>query len=240
MIAPPLLLRAAMALLLLLLYGFAPLQQAQAQTTVQNSEVVINAVDQFLRIQTRGLPGRVKYSIPPLDPRTQLAPCPALEAFLPPGARLWGRISVGVRCLAEGGWTIYVPAQVSVTANYLVSARPLSPGQALNMNDVVIQSGDLASLPGGVLTDIQQALGKNVRNAIGAGQPLRSDMLMAPWVVQQGQTVKIISKGPGFSVSSEGRAMNNAADGQIAQARLGNGQTISGVARSGGIIEIGN
>ena len=233
-------LRASMALLLLFVAGLSVLQQAHAQAGTQNSEVVINAVDQFLRTQTRGLPGRVKFSIPPLDPRTQLAPCPALEAFLPPGAKLWGRISVGVRCLAEGGWTVYVPAQVSVTANYLVSARPLSPGHPLSMNDVVTQSGDLASLPGGVLTDIQQALGKNVRNAISAGQPLRADMLVAPWVVQQGQTVKIISKGPGFSVSSEGRAMNNAADGQIAQARLNNGQTVSGVARAGGTIEIGN
>lgn len=212
---------------------------AAAQGAGQNGDVIMNAVDQFLRAQTRGLPGRVQFTITPLDSRTQLAPCPAVEAFLPPGARLWGRISVGVRCLGDAAWTIYVPAQVSVTANYLVSARPLSPGQPLTMADVVTQSGDLAGLPGGVLTDVQQALGKTVRNAISAGQPLRSEMLMAPWVVQQGQTVKIISRGPGFSVSSEGRAMNNAAEGQVAQARIANGQTVSGIARPGGIVEIG-
>lgn len=63
---------------------------------------------------------------------------------------------------------------------------------------------------------------------------------MAPLVVQQGQTVKIMSRGSGFSVTSEGRAMNNAAEGQIAQARLANGQTVSGIARPGGIIEIGH
>lgn len=34
--------------------------------------------------------------------------------------------------------------------------------------------------------------------------------------------------------------MNNAAEGQIAQARLANGQTVSGIARPGGIIEIGH
>lgn len=210
------------------------------QTQAQTGDVVINAVDQFLRTQTKGLPGRVQYTITPLDSRTQLAPCPAVEAFLPPGARLWGRISVGVRCLGEAGWSIYVPAQVSVTSNYLVAARPLSPGQPLTLNDVVAQSGDLAGLPSGVVTDVQQALGKTLRNAISAGQPLRAEMLMAPLVVQQGQTVKIMSRGSGFSVTSEGRAMNNAAEGQIAQARLANGQTVSGIARPGGVVEIGH
>jgi len=202
------------------------------------SDVVTNAVDQFLRTQTRGLPGRVQFSISPLDSRTQLAPCPAVEAFLPPGAKLWGRVSIGVRCLGDAAWTVYVPAQISVTANYLVSARPLAPGQPLALNDVITQSGDLAGLPNGILTDAQQAVGKTLKNAISAGQPLRADMLMAPLVIQQGQTVKVLSRGNGFSVSSEGRAMNNAAEGQIAQIRLGNGQTVSGVARQGGIVEI--
>lgn len=204
-----------------------------------SGDVVINAVDQFLRTQTKGLPGRVQFSINPLDSRTQLAPCPAVEAFLPPGSRLWGKVTVGVRCLGDAGWIIYVPAQVSVQANYIISARPLSPGHPLSLNDVSTQSGDLASLPAGVVTDAQQAIGKTVRNAIGAGQPLRAEMLMAPLVIQQGQTVKILSRGPGFSASSEGRAMNNAADGQIAQARTANGQSVSGIARPGGIIEIG-
>lgn len=208
-------------------------------TAFAQHDVVTNAVDQLLRTQTRGLPGRVSYTIGQLDPRTQLTPCPAVEAFLPPGNRLWGRITVGVRCVAEGGWTVYVPAQVSITANFLVSARPLSPGQILGINDVVTQSGDLATLPGGILTDVQQALGKTVKNGIAAGQPLRADMLAAPLVVQQGQSVKVISKGPGFSVSSEGRAMNNAAEGQVAQVRTSSGQTVSGIARPGGVVEIG-
>lgn len=229
------LLRPALRLFLALLLPLALVGNvASAQ-----QDVVTNAVDQLLRTQTRGLPGRVSYTIGQLDPKAQLTPCPAVEAFLPPGNRLWGRISVGVRCLAEGGWTVYVPVQVSVTANFLVSARPLSPGQILGINDVVTQSGDLASLPGGVLTDVQQALGKTVKNGISAGQPLRADMLTAPLVVQQGQTVKVISRGAGFSVSSEGRAMNNAAEGQVAQVRTPSGQTVSGIARPGGVVEIG-
>ena len=135
------LLRSALRLFLALLL---PLILVGNATSAQQ-DVVTNAVDQLLRTQTRGLPGRVSYTIGQLDPRTQLAPCPAVEAFLPPGNRLWGRISVGVRCLADGGWTVYVPVQVSVTANFLVSARPLSPGQILSISDVVTETNWLGA-----------------------------------------------------------------------------------------------
>jgi flagella basal body P-ring formation protein FlgA len=64
-------------------------------------------------------------------------------------------------------------------------------------------------------------------------------MLRQPLAVQQGQSVKVVSRGPGFLVTADGKAVTNAADGQVAQARLASGQTLSGIARPGGIIEIG-
>lgn len=200
--------------------------------------VVYNAVDRFLATQTQGLPGRVSSSIGALDPRTQLTPCPAVEAFLPNGARLWGHSTVGVRCNAPAGWTVFVPVTVSVMGNYLVSARPLAPNQPLQAADVALASGDLATLPAGVVTDAGQLVGKSLRNAIAAGQPIRADQLIAPLVVRQGQPVKLVSQGAGFSVSAEGTALSNAAEGQPAQVRTANGQTVSGTARAGGIVEV--
>ena len=70
--------------------------------------------------------------------------------------------------------------------------------------DVLAQSGDLGALPASVLTDPTQAIGKTVRNGIAAGQPLRSDLLTAAWAVQQGQSVKLLSTGAGFTISNEG------------------------------------
>jgi len=96
----------------------------------------------------------------------------------------------------------------------------------------------MSSLPTGVITDPASATGKTLRNSLGAGQPLRSDQLLAPLVIRQGQTVRVISKGPGFAVSSEGKAINNAAVGQIAQIRMNTGQTVSGIAQADGSVEI--
>lgn len=201
-------------------------------------ELLAATVEQYLQTQTRGLPGKVDISVGQLDPRTQLAPCSAHEPFTPPGTRLWGKATVGVRCLGPASWTVYVPVQVRVSGNYVVTARALNPGQPLDAGDLALRSGDLTALPTGILTEREQAVGKTLKNGLGGGQPLRSDMLIAPFVVQQGQDVRLISKGPGFAVSNEGKALNNAADGQVARARTASGQTVSGIARPGGIIEI--
>ena len=98
--------------------------------------------------------------------------------------------------------------------------------------------GDLTVLPAGVLTDTAQAIGHTMGMSIGMGSPLRVDSLRIEQVVQQGQAVRLVSSGPGFSVTTEGRALNNAAEGQIAQARTAGGQVISGVARAGGYVDV--
>lgn len=199
-----------------------------------------DVIDDYLKAQTQGLPGKVSHSIGPLDPRTQLAPCTAYDPFTPQGGRLWGKATVGVRCLGPSSWTIYVPVQIRVQGNYLITTRPLPPGTVLRPEDFAVRGGDLTTKPSGVLTDPAQAIGKSVKNGLGSGQPLRSDQLVAPMAILQGQTVKTVSGGSGFSVSSEGKALNNAAVGQIVQVRSANGQTISGIARPGGIVEISN
>jgi flagella basal body P-ring formation protein FlgA len=203
-----------------------------AQSTLHST------LDDYLRTQTQGLPGKVSYSIGQLDARTQLSPCNAFEPFLPAGSRLWGKSTVGVRCLGPSTWTIYVPVQVNVSGNYLIAARTMPAGYVLGAADIVMRSGDLGTLPANILTDQTQAIGKTVKNGFAAGQPLRSDQLIAPWAVQQGQSVKLLSNGPGFSVSSEGKALNNAVTGQVVQVRTNTGQTVSGIAQPGGIVEV--
>jgi flagella basal body P-ring formation protein FlgA len=131
-----------------------------------------------------------------------------------------------------------VPVQVRVTGNYVVTVRPLAAGQPVASSDLSVRQGDLTNLPPSVVTDLQQVVGKTLKSGLGSGQPVRSDQLIAPFVIQQGQDVRLISKGQGFAVSGEGKALTNASEGQLARARTANGQTVSGTARAGGIIEI--
>lgn len=209
-----------------------------AASAFQDPAPVKQAVEHFLAAQTRGLPGEVSYSIGSLDAGNRLAPCTAFDVSLPPGARAWGRTSVNVRCLADRGWSIYLPVHIRVVTDYLVTAMPLAQGQAVTAAELSRQRGDLSDLPAGTLTDEAQAIGRSAKLPIAAGRPLRADMLQQPLAVQQNQTVKVVSTGPGFQVANEGKALNNATDGQIVQVRLGSGQVVSGTARPGGIVEV--
>jgi flagella basal body P-ring formation protein FlgA len=222
-------------ILLLFIALWLPAASVLAQ---QATAPLYRTVEDYLRTQTQGLPGKTSYRITPLDARTQLAPCDAYEPFQPAGAAPWGKTTVGVRCLGPASWTVYLQVQISVQTRYLVAARPLAAGQVIGESDFVARNGDLGTLPATVLMDAEQAVGRTVRIGIAPGQPLRGDQLIIPWAVQQGQTVKTVSRGTGFSVSSEGKALNNAQDGQVVQVRTPSGQTVSGIARSGGVVEI--
>ena len=214
-------------------------QTAQGQITTSRHDHadIHRGVENYVRTQSAGSPHKIAYTLTPIDPRLTLPACPAVEYFAPAGARLWGQTAVGVRCGAPS-WTVFVTVRITVTGNYVVLTRAISQGQVLTAADVAIRSGDLTQLPAGVLSDIDQAEGKIAGMALGADQPLSRDSLRRPVVVQQGQNVVLQSAGRGFRVTAEGRALNNAQAGQVAQVRTASGQTVSGIARPSGIVEI--
>ena len=212
---------------------------AQATESRQDQTRILHSVEQFLQTQTTGLPGQVKISVGKLDSRLNLDACNALEPFIPTGSRIWGRTTVGVRCSSPSSWTIYLQADISVIGNYVISAAPLAQGQLVSANQLSTATGDLTKLPNGIITDSSQAIGKTVAMSIPAGTPLRMDALRVQAAIQQGQSVKLVSSGSGFEVTAEGRALTSANAGQSVQIRISNGQVISGIARTDGIVEVG-
>ncbi len=212
---------------------------AATKTSAANGPdfIITDAAERHARQQLQSVPGKVSITITPVDVR-RLPPCSAYEAFTPPGARLIGRTQIGVRCLTPGNFTLLVAAQIAVSGNYVTTSRPLRAGQVIEAGDLIVSNGDIGNLPNGFLQDATMAVGKTLRNSIGAGQILRSEQLLAPLVIRQGQTVKVISAGSGFSVSAEGKALGNASAGQLVQVRMNSGQVISGMARADSSIEI--
>lgn len=217
----------------------APVAQAQAPSPSRQDLAQLTVLaEQFLQKEGAGLPGEVKVEIRPLDARMQLAPCPAAEAFLQPGARVWGNTTVGVRCSAPTAWKVYIQAKVSVIGEYVAAAVPLGQGQSIEQSQLVMLRGDLAALPNGVVTDMAQAIGRSSTVSLPSGAPLRLDGLKSKPVVQQGQMVRVISSGAGFKVSAEGRAIGTAGQGQVVQVRTPAGAVVSGIAQAGGLVEV--
>ncbi|VVE53093.1 flagella basal body P-ring formation protein FlgA [Pandoraea iniqua] len=213
----------------------APAQQAtqapQNNSQFQNTEAVRQTAERFLREQTTGLPGRVTITVG--DAVSDRMPaCGALEPFLPPGARLWGSTTVGVRCAGERPWTLYLQARVSINATYFVAARQINPGETIGPNDLSPRQGDLTLLPRTVATDAGQIVGTVAVNRITSGLPIRSDLLRSAIAVQQGQTVRVVTRGSGFEVSTEGQVLSRASAGDPVQVRTRAGQVISGTVKS--------
>ena len=204
----------------------------------QNVQVVNKAVDDFMQVQIKGLPGVASYSVGTISNSERLTACQNLQVGLPRGGRLWGKTHIVVRCEDSPGWSLYVPVKVKVVGPYLVAGRALRQGQLVDAADIAVQQGDLTELPGGTLTDMQQATGRTLVGSVAAGQPVRSDLLRQALIVRQGQTVKIVSKGHGFEVASEGEALNNASPGQVVRVRLASGRLISGVAEGEGTVAV--
>ncbi|WP_233832665.1 flagellar basal body P-ring formation chaperone FlgA [Paraburkholderia sp. ZP32-5] len=203
----------------------------------QDPEAIHATALAFLQQQAVGLPGKVEISVAPAFPRG-LAACASLEPFMPTGSRLWGRMTVGVRCAGERPWTIYLQARVSVHATYYLASRAMAPGDVLSAADLVARDGDLTGLPQAVVTDPSQAVGSVSLVRIAGGMPLRRDMLKSASAVTIGQTVRVVAAGDGFSISSEGSAMNNASPGQQVRVKTANGQIISGIVKDGATVEI--
>ncbi|MDO8206545.1 MAG: flagellar basal body P-ring formation chaperone FlgA [Gallionella sp.] len=193
-------------------------------------------VDTFVRQQTAGLPGKVAFNVDEIDRRIALRQCSKIEAFLPTGSQLIGRVSIGVRCSDPNGWSIFIPVQIKITRDLLISARPLSMGQIVHEEDLARQTTETTQNVG--LTDARQVIGKVLRYSIAAGYTLREDMLRTPYSVKQGQSVKLSIQGGGFSLSSSGVALNNASEGETVQIRTSSGRVVSGIAGAEGVVQI--
>lgn len=227
--------RSPLCLMFFLTIGLSVLPSAQAAQ--QNIGEIRQVAEVFAKQQTAHLSGQVSVSVGVIE-QAQLSACSKLQAFMPLGAKLWGNSNIGVRCAQGAEWTVYVPVTVRVQAPVLVATRPLASGTQLAAADLTLQMAELTQLPAGVISAPEDAVGKVLTSGIVAGHPLRQDMLRAPILIRQGQSVRLVAQGQGFKVSSEGKALSNGAAGQIVQVKAQNGQTVSGTVNPDGTVTV--
>jgi len=210
---------------------------ATAPAGQEDGETIRRAALAYLEQQTVGLPGKIAVNVKPVFPRG-LAACTTLEPFMPTGARLWGRTTVGVRCAGAKPWTLYLQAQVSIEATYYLAARQIEPGSVVTTEDLLARNGDLSNLPRAIITDPSQAVGAVALARISAGMPLRQDLLKSASAVTIGQMVRVVAQGQDFTISSEGSVMNNASPGQQVRVKMAGGQVISGIVKDGATVQV--
>jgi flagella basal body P-ring formation protein FlgA len=149
--------------------------------------------------------------------------------------KLWGNVNVLARCASEKR---YLQVAVQATGNYVVAAVPVARGSVLQSNSVTLKRGRLDQLPPRTMLDINQAQDAVSLRDLAPGQAIQLSMLRQAWRVKAGQQVMVVANGEGFSINSEGKALNNAAVAQNARVRMSSGQVVSGTVSSDGNILI--
>ncbi len=215
--------------------------QALAQPPAYQSHASIRATpEDFMRAQASVHDGKVEVEAGRLDSRLRLSACDApLEASLPPGGRILGNTTVGVRCTGTRPWTLYVQVKVKVYATVVVTARPLTRGTLLSESDLALAERELSAMPYGHLSGKGQAVGQELKRALAAGAPLAANLIEAPQLVSRGQRVTLLAKSGSVEVRIAGKAlMNGAAGERIRVQNLNSRRVIEGVITPAGEVQV--
>ena len=174
-----------------------------------------------------------------LDPRLRLAPCARVDFYLPAGQRPWGSSRVGVRCLeGPSRWNVFLPLTVRVWAPAVEVAAALPAGTTLAPEHLRMGTADWALSDAPPATEIASLAGRQLARPLAAGDAIRdSDLKKRQWFAA-GDTVQLVARGRGFSVSGEARAMSAGIEGQTARVRTDNGRLLSGVAVGPNRVEV--
>lgn len=172
---------------------------------------------------------RLEVSLGAADSRLRLAPCDKVQAYVPDGIRLWGRSRVGLRC-EQGAvhWNVFVPVTVRVFGQGVVPAVNLTLGSRIEAADLRLAEVDLAAEGSPAILNVQEAAGRLLTHGVQAGQSLRQGHLKAKRYFAVGDQVRLVVKGPGFSVHGAGEALTPGDEGVCARIRTEAGRIVCG------------
>jgi flagellar basal body P-ring formation protein FlgA len=214
------------------------LAAALIPTTIAAQPGSADSIQMLLERETAGVQGRVEIVVGQLDTRTTLAACEKIEMFLPPGTRAWGRINVGMRCREGAGWTVFVPVTVKVFGLALTAKKSLMFGSTPADSDVELRESELSREAGTPVSDLRQIEGRILARAVLPGQILRTEHFRVAPAISQGDQVKLVASGLGFSISADGEALAHASLGQNIRVKTETGRIVSGTARAGRVVEL--
>lgn len=157
----------------------------------------------------------VQISVSQLDNRLRLAKCSQPKDIKLNGTQRRTRnVSVRVSCNGNSPWSIFVPAQIEVFQNVVVTTRDILKGEQLVPADIVLAKRDTSNLGFGYVGELKQLVGKELTRNVPSGHALRLAHVSEPNAISRGDKITIEAGTGGLIVASTGIAM---ADGKIGE-----------------------
>ena len=135
------------------------------------------------------------------------------------GRAAWGRTRVGLRCVqGPTPWNVYLPVTVKAVRARLGAGTPLPAGTVLEAGQLQQAEVDWAAAATPPVAEVDKLVGRQLARPLAAGAPVRAaDVRQRQWFAA-GDTVRLVARGQGFSVSGEGQALGPGIEGQPARA----------------------
>ncbi len=230
-------------LMLLAIVGWQPSQAIAAgpATAWQNHAAIRTTAQTFLDAFANSQhAGRSEVRLGQLDPRLRLKACAVpLEAFVPPGGRVMGNTTVGVRCPDADGWSIYVSARINVYGPVLVARQPLARGAVIREGDLDLVERNLASLPYGYYAGSEPVAGMLAKRTIAAATVITPQMVQAPKLIRRGERVTLIAETGALKIRAVGKALSDGSSGDLVQVQAeGSKRVVDGIVVSQGVVKV--
>lgn len=198
------------------------------------------AAEQHVRALLPATTGKVLLQADRLDPRLHLSQCNTpLQAFLPSGANLGTKATVGVRCNDGNTWSVYVPVSIESEIDVLSLNKSVARNTPISALDVDIRTQRVPGLMNRYLKDVKSLQNKRSKRDLPAGTVLTPDMLQAELLVKRGQQVTILAEVAGIEVRNQGVALSDGSpDMRVQVKNLGSAKVIEGVVDVNGVIRV--
>ncbi len=226
--------------LLLLAIAAAPLASGENATEAHDN--IRAAAEQHVLDSIDDLQGRIEVKVGSLDSRLRLAECDrALETYDSPNALNGGRGVVGVRCEGSKPWKLYVPVQIAVIDEVVVTRRSVVRGETLQADDLMLSQMDTSKLRKAYFTQIEDAVGLRSKRSIASGSVLHAGLLKRVKLGKRGSKVEIVANFEGLDVRMRGEALADGSRGdQIRVKNLSSGRVVTGTVTDSGVIHVVN
>ncbi|WP_203291979.1 flagellar basal body P-ring formation chaperone FlgA [Maricaulis parjimensis] len=117
----------------------------------------------------------------------------------------------------DGADTVRLTGRAYATVDVPVLARAIPAGTEITGSDVEWVSHRADRLRPDAILDPSDLIGFETRRTLRPGEPLRSYDLQRPVAVERGELITLLFEAPGIQLSVRARALEDAADGEMAR-----------------------
>jgi flagella basal body P-ring formation protein FlgA len=111
--------------------------------------------------------------------------------------------------------TLRLSGRATATMETLILARAIARGEIIKQGDLVVERRTRSDLGGPLVRTLDHAVGLAARDALQPGRPLRTTDLMKPEMIQRNESVTLVYRVPGITLTVRGKATEGGAEGDV-------------------------